>query len=277
MSSSIRTAVHPSGAKIEFDPEPHQYLLDGEALPSVTKLIHAWFPEFDAEAVAKKKAQREGGSYEALVREWSRKRDEAATFGSKIHAMAEKMILENDDRAADDLPENPREQAYLDAVKESLRRIRLGYDILETEKIVFSPRLKVAGTIDLLLRSRTTGEFVIADWKTNREIKFSAFRQEVGFGPCRGLENCNFNHYSLQISSYGELLTAEQYLPQTQPLRGVLLHLGEKSGTVSCAYIKTKSYVIEAQTILNSGPRQKVEAFAEAPSAGTAVEMLSPT
>jgi ATP-dependent exoDNAse (exonuclease V) beta subunit len=252
MQSQIKKAQHPSGGVIEFHSEPHHYIYDGEQLPSVTKLIHGCFPEFDAEAVAKKKAEREGGSYEALVREWSRKRDEAATFGSRVHLMAEKIILNDDERAADDCVESARDQAYLDAVKEAIRRIRNGYEFVETEKIVFSPSLKVAGTIDLLLRSRATGEFVVADWKTNREIKHSAFRQERGLGPCSEIENCNFNHYSLQISSYAELLIGEKYLA-TPSIRGVLLHLSEKAGRASCAYIKTTDFSGVAKQILDGG------------------------
>ena len=265
MSDSIRTACHPSGQSIEFHPGPHEYRFNGESLPSVTRLIHRWFPEFDAEVVAKKKAEREGGSYEALVREWARKRDEAATFGSKIHAMAEKMILENSHAAADDLAHTEREQSFLSAVKEALKRIQLGYDFVETEKILFSPALKVAGTVDLLLRSRSTGEYVIADWKTNREIKYSAFRQEKGFGPCEGIENCNFNHYSLQVSAYGELLLREGYVPDVQSVRGVLLHLSEKSGRVSCQYIKTRCFAVEAKSILSAqtGPPSVAQALQE--------------
>lgn len=253
MQHLVRRAKHPTGSEIEFHSEPHEYLLNGQSLPSVTRLIHLWFPVFDADSVAKKKAEREGKSYEALLQEWERKRDEAAVFGSKIHMLAEKLVLENDDRAADDLPQNAREKEYLEAVKEALRRIRLGYDVVEAEKIVFSPRLKVAGTIDLLLRSRATGEYVIADWKTNREIKYSSFRNEKGFGPCRQIENCNFNHYSLQVSAYAELLIGEQYLTQNLNVRGVLLHLSERAGKVECSYIKTKPFVIEVQSLMAKG------------------------
>jgi ATP-dependent exoDNAse (exonuclease V) beta subunit len=265
MQTSLRTAHHPSGAQIEFHPEPHHYLHAGDNLPSVTRLIHQWFPEFDADTVAKKKAEREGGSYEALLREWSRKRDDAASFGSKVHSMAEKMILENNDQAADDMAQSPREQTYLVALKEALRRIRLAYEFVETEKIVFSPSLRVAGTIDLLLRNRLTNEYVIADWKTNREIKHSAYRQERGLGPCLEIENCNFNHYSLQVSSYAELLMGEGYLPQTS-IRGVLLHLVEKAGHVTCAYVKTKDYSFEAKSILSSGVKIAKDTRVEKPA-----------
>lgn len=252
MQTEPRLATHPTGQHVEFHPEPHHYILDGEKLTSVTTLIQKWFPQFDAEAVAKKKAEREGGSYEALMLEWERKRVESANFGTKIHLMAETILKSADDRAADQLTEGPREKAYLAAVKEALARVGRGYEVVDCEKIVFSIANKVAGTIDLLLRSHSTGEFVIADWKTNREIKYSGFRQEMGHGPCQSLENCNFNHYSLQASAYAELLTSEGYVPpSSQGLRGVLLHLSEKpGGRVVCDYIKTKPLTAQARMIL---------------------------
>ena len=251
MPNSIRTVSHPTGLQLEFHPEPHHYILSGEKLTSVTSVIHNWFPQFDAESTAKKKAAREGIPYESLLTEWSRKRDEAASFGTKIHALAETILRHGNDAAADADAHSARERAYLVAVKEALRRVALGYEVLEAEKIVFSPQLKVAGTIDLLLRSKTTSEFVIADWKTNRELKYSGFRQEMGLGPCSHLENCNFSHYSLQTSAYGELLVREAYVPTTSRVRGVLLHLRETgSGSVVCDYVKTKDLATEVRQIL---------------------------
>jgi ATP-dependent exoDNAse (exonuclease V) beta subunit len=251
MQTTPRTASHPKGIQIEFFPEPHQYVAGGETLTSVTTLIQKWFPQFDAEEVAKKKAAREGSSWAALVAEWDRKRIEAADFGTKIHLMAEKILQEKDERAADHMAETEREKAYLVAIKESLVRVGRGYEVVESEKIVFSSTKKVAGTIDLLLRSKTTGEFVIGDWKTNREIKYAGFRKEMGFGPCRLLENCNFTHYSLQASAYGELLLSEGYVPEAQSVRGVLLHLAESSDRrVTCSYLKTKDFATEVRMIL---------------------------
>lgn len=255
MQIALRTASHPKGLRIEFYPEPHHYIQGGERLTSVTTLIQKWFPQFDAEVVAKKKAAREGGSYEALLAEWSLKREEAANFGTKVHLMAEKILQEKDERAANHLAETEREKAYLAAIKEALVRVSRGYEFVESEKIIFSAVRKVAGTIDLLLRSKSTGEFVVGDWKTNRELKYAGFRQEMGLGPCRLLENCNFNHYSLQASAYGELLTSESYVPPAQGVRGVLLHLTETGGgRVVCDYVKTKNLTAETRMILATGP-----------------------
>lgn len=249
-----RQAIHPQGKLLEFHPGPHSYVLDGEELTSVTRMIHRWFPEFDSEAVARKKAQREGLHHEALLAEWARKRDEAAAFGTKAHLMAEKIVAEKNSAAADDLAETPREKSYLAAIKEALGRIALGYDVVETEMIVFSPGRKVAGTVDLLLRNRSNGEYVVADWKTNKEMKYKGFGSETGSGPCAKLVHCNFNHYSLQISAYGQLLTSESYLPLGASVRGVLLHLREApGGRVVCDYVKSKDLKFEAAACLGYG------------------------
>jgi ATP-dependent exoDNAse (exonuclease V) beta subunit len=245
-----RTAEHPSGLHVEFHPEPHHYLLEGEVLDSVTTRIHKWFPQFDAEAVARKKAEREGLCANTLKALWENKRDQAAKFGTKVHLMAERMIQTGNDRAADDLPENERERRYLEAMKAAIERVRFFYEFVETEKIIFSPTARVAGTIDVLLRNKSTGEWVVGDWKTNREIKFQAFREEKGFGPCSRLANCNFNHYSLQTAAYGELLTSNAYIADDADVRGVLFHLKEVGGGVVCDFIKTKDLRSEAKLIL---------------------------
>lgn len=246
----MRTAEHPRGWKIEFHPGEHHYISEGEKLTSVTTVIKRWFPQFDAEAVAKKKAAREGVAYEALLQEWERKRNDSANFGTKIHLMAELILGAQDSRAADHLAEDAREKMYLSKVNEVLTRIALGYEFIETEKIVFSAERKVAGTVDLLLRSRATGEYVVADWKTNREIKYQGFREETGHGLCASLQNCNFSHYSLQTSTYGHLLTSEGYLPDGTGVRGVLLHLTERNGQVTCDYLKTKDLRAISEQIL---------------------------
>ncbi len=253
MQLNPRTACHPSGSQIEFHPEPHDYLFNGEKLTSVTTLVKKWFPQFDAMAVAKRKAEREGGDHETLIAEWARKRTEAADFGTKVHLMVDRILTEKNDRAADDLASNAREKSYLAAIKESLIRIERGYEFVESEKIIFSPGMKVAGTLDLLLRSKSTGEYVIGDWKTNREIKYAGYRDEVGSGPCEQLANCNFIHYSLQASAYGVLLSDEGYIPPAESVRGVLMHLSEKNGRVVCDYIKTKDLTSESRRVIAEG------------------------
>ena len=246
----IKRALHPGGREIHFDPDPHHYLLDGERLPSVTTLIKGSFPEFDAVAAAERKAAREGVEAAEVLKMWEKRRDEASRFGSKIHSMAELMILKQDHAAADHLAESEREKTYLVALRAALIRIGKFYDFVECEKIVFSPELKIAGTIDLLLRNKQTGAFVVADWKTNREIKQSAYREEVGHGVCGTLPNCNFIHYSLQLGAYRHILANEKYVDPGVELGAILIHLRTGPNGVGCEFVRPRELVTEAGQLI---------------------------
>ena len=240
MSPNLRKAQHPSGLEITFDPAEHRYLHAGEALTSVTTIIKSHFPDFDAEAVARNKAEREGTSHEELLRQWDQRREVAGTFGSRIHLFAETILLNNDPTAADALAVTDRERAYLASLKVAIARIGKYYEFIEAEKIVFSPRRKIAGTIDLLLRNRTTGEYVLGDWKTSRKIRREAFRQETGHGIFSDLPHCNHVHYSLQLHAYRELLLSEGYLANDAGVRGIIIHLFEANGRVACDFINPR-------------------------------------
>jgi len=66
--------------------------------------------------------------------------------------------------------------------------------------------LRVAGQIDLLVKNGN--HIVICDWKTNKEIKkHSGFDTRAKTNvkmkyPLNTLEDCNFYHYTLQLSTY---------------------------------------------------------------------------
>ena len=70
--------------------------------------------------------------------------------------------------------------------------------------------LRLAGQIDLIVKQGN--EIIICDWKTNQEIK-----QKAGFNtqtkstakmkyPLNNLDDSNFWHYSLQLSTYAWML-----------------------------------------------------------------------
>lgn len=249
----LRRALHPAGHEIHFDPEPHAYLFGDETLTSVTTLIKKYFPQFDAPAVAARKAAREGVTVEELLAKWDRRRDEASTFGSKVHQMAELIIQAGVDLgAADHLAVTEREKTYLTTLKAALTRIGKFYDFVDCEKIIFSPGRKIAGTIDLLLRNKSTGAYVIADWKTNREIRQAAYRDEVGHDICRTLPNCNFIHYSLQLCAYRELLVSEGYVADPCEVGSILIHLKTTPGGVGCEFLRPRELHREARDLIHA-------------------------
>jgi hypothetical protein len=66
--------------------------------------------------------------------------------------------------------------------------------------------LKLAGQIDLLVKNGN--EITICDWKTNKEIKtkggFDTRSKQTAkmLYPLNTLDDCNLNHYTLQLSTY---------------------------------------------------------------------------
>ena len=66
--------------------------------------------------------------------------------------------------------------------------------------------LKIAGQIDLLVKNGN--EITICDWKTNKEIKtkggFDTRLKQTAkmLYPLNTLDDCNLNHYTLQLSTY---------------------------------------------------------------------------
>ena len=63
------------------------------------------------------------------------------------------------------------------------------------------------GTIDLLLLDKKTGIYNIMDWKTSKRIDSKAYRNKKGNHlVTANIDDCNFNHYALQLSLYRYIL-----------------------------------------------------------------------
>ena len=70
--------------------------------------------------------------------------------------------------------------------------------------------LRIAGQIDLLIKQGN--EIIIMDWKTNKEIKQHSFfdsksKKTIKMKyPLNDLEDCNYYHYTMQLSTYAWML-----------------------------------------------------------------------
>ena len=211
---------------------------------SVTTLIHRYTQEFDKEfwsaykaleklipkenwAVEKKsllntkKFNREilnvyniselefNKTQQDILDEWDRKNKESCERGTKIHAELENSF-------------------YKSGKNVSLQRFGIGgkfeckkdYSDLDLEYGVYPEYLiyresddgilRLAGQIDLIVKQGN--EITVCDWKTNQEIK-----QKAGFNtqtkstskmkyPLNNLDDANFWHYTLQLSTYAWML-----------------------------------------------------------------------
>ena len=102
--------------------------------------------------------------------------------------------------------------------------------------------LKIAGQVDLIIKSGN--EIVIVDHKTNKKID-----QKGGYNtvtkttakmqyPLNNLDDCNFNHYSLQLSTYAWML---QKLNPNFIIKDLILNHYDHQGNNTlyhCDYLK---------------------------------------
>lgn len=71
-------------------------------------------------------------------------------------------------------------------------------------------QLRIAGQIDLLVKKGNS--IICADWKTNKKIETKSFfnaksKSSVKMKfPLNTLDDCNYNHYALQLSTYAFML-----------------------------------------------------------------------
>lgn len=202
-------SIHPSGLKMFFTEDDHMYRDEhGTEYVSGTTLIHRAFPAFDAEAVSARCAEKEGVTPEEIREGWKNR----SRMGTRAHENCEYQILGQYDRMH--APEDEAERVRFSAAWEEVERIRAaGFRWIQPEKVVFSPRFLIAGSIDLLC-CVDESRYVMIDWKYLRRLYDHAFRGEVGtIRPTGHLQNCNYMHYSLQLNLYEFILKAEGYIP----------------------------------------------------------------
>ena len=86
-----------------------------------------------------------------------------------------------------------------------------GVKAYRTEWLVYDMEKRLSGSIDLSLINNE-GKIIICDWKRSKEIKMKGFKNtrtgetKRGFGIFSHLDDCNYQHYSLQLNIYRHIL-----------------------------------------------------------------------
>ena len=190
--------------KITLDRGTHRYSLLNNpdiVFTSVTTYLDYFFEGFDGEKVAKKLIANvpkyKGRTVESLLEEW----DESARYGTMVHDEIENWIKNSVE---------PKDIKSING-KNWLQKYQTksGIDFL-SEVIIYSKELKIAGTIDILAKDNNTGEYIIIDWKTSKKINKVSYKYKTGTHEIsKNIMDCNFSHYSLQLSLYRYIL--EEY------------------------------------------------------------------
>jgi ATP-dependent exoDNAse (exonuclease V) beta subunit len=225
---------------IRLDEESHIYShskYPKTDFTSVTSLLKPYFEPFNSMEIATDLCNNNykyiGRKPEELIQEWNNSRD----LGTEIHAQIEHYIRDN---------KKPTETKAKNAVK-WLNKYGKSMDLqFLPEVIVYSTDLSVAGTIDLLSYDSFTDSYEIIDWKSNKKINKRSFGGKMGIDPITfDLEDCNYNHYALQLSLYRYLL--EKYYDIVISNQKIV-HLTEKR----CNSIDTPYYKDHIIKIINN-------------------------
>lgn len=230
-------AKHPQGWSIEFFEDVHKYVsyINGEEINyiSSTQFLHKFFPPFDASGeIARRCAAKEGVTVEEIRERWAQAGREASALGTRVHECCEDIELGKSEKELRNTPQSPKEERMFTNAVKMAKRFYSQLDILGVEKIVFSPSLRIAGTIDLLARSRKDGTYCIIDHKTNKSIDLEDKWNKFALPPIAHLHDVNFNTYSLQLNLYQYLLKHEGYVPKDAQFKRALNHITEEKASL---------------------------------------------
>lgn len=212
--------VHPSGITIHLNEETHTYV-DSEGnydYTSTTSVIHNFFPEFEEEKIAGFVAKKRGCKVQDVLSEWAENRDESCRFGTLIHRYAECKLMGID---LDVEPKDEKEIIYCRHLDSFLEPLTERYSLIGCEEKIFSPELRISGTIDLLMEDKIKNKICIFDWKTNKEIKQEGYRGQKGLDFFDDVPHCNFYHYAIQLGVYKNILIREGYYPNAEFILGL--------------------------------------------------------
>ncbi len=196
---------------LKFDEESHSYYSGDKKLTSVTKLVHKYSSPFDKEDILNKIFSKSFHpeiylgpnlkyrffTKDMIKQQWKNKAD----YGTFIHDLAEQLC--NGEEVQVKCPE-------VNQIKRFLKKE--GYTVVHSEMKIYSEKLGVAGTVDLLLEK--DGKYHIADWKTNSgkdlSDKFGDRWTKYMLKPLSNIPELPFWQYSLQTSVYQHILQNEE-------------------------------------------------------------------
>ena len=202
---------------------------------SVTSFVGKFKEKFDPVTVSlkcskNKKSKWYGMDPLEIQRIWSGKTDRAITTGSWYHEQRESDIL-----GLSTIERSGRTLPIVQPIFDNGRKIAPIQMLLEgvyPEHFVYLKSAGLCGQADRVEVIKDTVDVI--DYKTNEEIKMQGFINWEGISkkmlePLNHLDDCNFNHYSLQLSTYMYIIL--KHNPHFKAGKMILQHIVfEKNG-----------------------------------------------
>ena len=215
-----------------FKSQNHKYESvdsDGIEWTSVTSFISKYKKPFDAQSVAEKSSKSKkskwyGMSVEDILQAWENESTRAIDQGNWYHNQREADLLELNtiERHGCILP-IIRPLVTDDVKYAPSQKLTEG---MYPEHFVYLKSAGICGQSDLVEVAK--GEVNITDYKTNKEIKKESYVNWEGVSqkmltPVSHLDDCNFWHYALQLSTYMYIIL--KHNPKLKPGKLTIHHV----------------------------------------------------
>jgi len=177
--------------ELVFDEERHRYSALKKYMQSVTGIIGNFVEYVDWEEKAQNVADRKNLTKQQVLDSWKKLGKVAAEDGTEVHFYAEEDHLR---RAAIRKKEEAVDAFYADLDKDR-------YVIISKELRMWHKKFWFAGTADLIIYDKQERYFIIADWKTNKDI-YKNFRRKTLLEPFTDVLDSPFGKFCIQLSFY---------------------------------------------------------------------------
>ena len=207
----IQQKIKEVFGKYEFVENGHYYLCNGKRVGiSTTGLISQYEQEFDSESTSLMVAQKRGVTQSQVLEEWRVENLHSIIKGSMVHEFAQSLWEGKEYKF--DYSNIPKE-IDIDRLKKDVEKLipqainfyndyKDMYELIGCEIYLGDEEYDECGATDQILYNKYTGGIAIIDYKTNKEIKRESYRHKKMLIPLQKYDDCNYVHYSIQLSGY---------------------------------------------------------------------------
>ncbi len=238
--------------KYKFFENGHYYTYkDKKVGVSVTKYISQFENEFDSDTLSQKVADKNGISQFEVINEWKRKGEYSCLKGTAIHEWLQDNYANREYKfdlsQLEEYPEYYKiediehlKQMAIDFINDYKNR----YILIGDEILCGIPDFDIASAIDLLFYDTINNEVVLADIKTNTDLK--GWKSTPSYvkkmlQPLEDIKDITFEHYKIQLSIYRYFLEEYAHIPISDNMFIVYLSEKEKNyNIIQTPYLKNE-------------------------------------
>lgn len=238
--------------KYKFFENGHYYTYKDKRVGiSVTKYISQFENEFDSNTLSQKVADKDGISQFEVLNEWKRKGEYSCLKGTAIHEWLQDNYANREYKfnlsQLEEYPEYYKvedvehlKQMAIDFINDYKNR----YILIGDEILCGIPDFDIASAIDLLFYDTVNNEVVLADIKTNTDLK--GWKNTPSYvkkmlQPLEDIKDITFEHYKIQLSIYRYFLEEYAHIPISDNMFIVYLSEKEKNyNIIQIPYLKNE-------------------------------------